>query len=462
MNFQSAEYGTLLLVSLGLYWALPWQRARLLVILAASYAFYMSWSEKLVVLLLFSTVLDYFCGQRIFATQEDRSRRRWLYVSLAGNLGILGLFKYYGFFIDSFIVLLHSMGVDAHERTLHFILPLGISFYTFQTLSYTIDIYRGQLRPTDSVIEFAAFVAFFPQLVAGPIVRARDFLPQLVSRRRFAWTEFQWGLERIVIGLVKKAVIADNLAQVVNHHFATAAGATSTHAWIAVLAFYGQVYCDFSGYSDIAIGSARLFGFRIKENFSKPYLTTSPQQYWNHWHISLSTWLRDYVYFPLGGNRHGTVRTYINLFLTMFVSGVWHGAAWTFVIWGMYHGACLAVHRVWSRAGYKLPFVAGLFGQILFTSVGYFMFRAESWQNMVDMLRAACGGPIVPLSMEEVGAVVLCAAVFGLEPLGTVIRQTCVRTRYGPLLRGALLAFGINLIMFAKRETALDFVYFVF
>jgi len=462
MNFISANYAALLGLSFLLYWFLPSRRARLTVLLVGSYIFYMAWSEKLVALLWFSTLLDFVCGQRIDETPSPHIKKRWLYVSLIGNLGVLGLFKYYGFFIDSANDLLAAMGFNPLGWRLHLVLPLGISFYTFQTLSYTIDIYRGQLKPTRSLLEFAVFIAFFPQLVAGPIVRARDFLPQTTLLQRFDITEIQWGLERILWGLIKKAVIADNPAQIVEHLFANAHGTTSTHAWMAVIAFYGQVYCDFSGYSDIAIGSSRLFGLKIKENFNKPYLTGSPQAYWNHWHISLSTWLRDYVYFPLGGNRRGPVRTYFNLFATMFVSGLWHGAAWTFVVWGAYHGVCLGVHRIWSRAGYRLPYAAGLFGQVLFTCVGYFMFRAESWQNMMDMMRAACALPTTPLEPMEWAALAWCAAIFLLEPFDTRIRRYCSRSAAGPAIRGILIGLGIVTLMVAKSEVTPDFVYFVF
>ena len=462
MHFVSTQYSLLLATTLLLYWILPWRRPRLAVVLIASYVFYMTWNPKLVVLLWFSTVLDFYCGGRIHTAADDRQRKRWLHLSLLGNLGVLGAFKYYGFFADSLIALLRELGLNPNERTLYIVLPLGISFYTFQTLSYTIDIYRRQLRPTASILEFATFVAFFPQLVAGPIVRARDFLPQVVDRRQFDVREFVWGLERILWGLVKKAVIADNLAQVVEHLFANGAGTTSTHAWMAVFAFYGQVYCDFSGYSDIAIGCSRLFGIRIAENFTKPYLTTSPQAYWNHWHISLSTWLRDYVYFPLGGNRGGPRRTYINLFLTMFISGLWHGAAWTFVIWGAYHGLCLLTHRAWSRAGHRMPHVAGLCGQVLFTSVGYFMFRAESWQNMVDMVTAAAAVPTTALTPMEWGAVGWCALIFGLEPQGARVRRWCALPVVGPLLYGVLVGLGCALLMLAIPDATPDFVYFVF
>ena len=231
---------------------------------------------------------------------------------------------------------------------------------------------------------------------------------------------------------------------------------------MGVIGFYGQVYADFSGYSDIAIGSARLFGFRIKENFDKPYLTTNFQEYWNHWHISLSTWLRDYVYFPLGGNRQGPWQTYRNLFLTMFISGLWHGAAWTFVIWGAYHGVLLCVHRLWSRAGYRLPNWAGLLCQVFFTCVGYFMFRAESWRNMVDMMTAAIQPITTMPNAAEWGALGLCTLLFGVEPLGSRLRRGFEVPVVGPMLRGVLIAVGITAVAIAKPAVTPDFVYFVF
>lgn len=464
MHFVSANYFGLLILTLLVYWALPWRRARLAVVLVASYAFYMAWSPTLVSLLWFSTLLDYVCGGRMARLADDRRRRRWLYLSLAGNLGLLGAFKYYGFFVDSAIVLLQQLGLHPHVRTLELVLPLGISFYTFQTLSYTIDVYRRDLRAVDSLLEFAVFVAFFPQLVAGPIVRARDFLPQIVEKKRFDANDFQYGMERILIGLIKKAVIADNLAIAVDALFGNAGAptATATNAWMAAVAFYGQIYCDFSGYSDMAIGSARLFGLRIRENFTMPYLRATPQEYWNHWHISLNSWWRDYVYYPLGGNRKGPRRTDFNLFALFAISGLWHGARWTFVLWGMMHGVHMVLYRKWKAAGHRLPRWTAWIMYVALTMFGGYLFRADSWDNLVKILSDAAALPQTMLSPMELGVLAWCALIFGLEPQGARVRRLCARPGYGPVVRGLLFGLGVLVVMLWMPEHTPDFYYFVF
>ena len=463
MSFISANYGLLLVTTFIVYWALPNRRARLALLLIASNIFYMSWNPRLVVLLWFSTGLDFVCGGRIAQSAADRTRLRWLHLSLLGNLGILGLFKYYGFFVDSAIVVLQEMGFHPHENTLHFILPLGISFYTFQSLSYTIDIYRRELQPSADILEFAVFISFFPQLVAGPIVRARDFLPQAQVDHRLDWTEVQWGLERVLLGLVKKAVIADNLAGIVNATFNNVGPeTTSTNAWFAVIAFYGQAYCDFSGYSDIAIGSSRLFGYRLKENFLWPYRTKSPQELWNAWHVTLGTWLRDYVYIPLGGSRKGPRRTYWNLLAIWVISGLWHGAAWTFLLWGVWNGIVVCVHRYWNRSGRRMPGWAGLTGQIWFFCVGLYAFRANSTADLFVLLRAAVEIPTtLPNAREWIG-LGWCLALFFGEPLGPQCRRLCRMPGWGAVFQGVLTALGILLLMAATPAASPDFIYFVF
>ena len=357
MNFHSAEYAVFLCVVFGAFWLLAeTRRARGLALLAGSYLFYAGWNERYLLLIVASTLLDYVVARRLatLSAERERARRGLVALSVVANLGLLAVFKYHGFFRENVEALLGFAWPE-----LDVLLPVGISFYTFQSLSYTIDVYRGTLKPARDLVEFALYVAFFPQLVAGPIVRASTFLPQLDRRPRLTRADVHGGIWRIGIGLVKKVAIADVLAvQLVDPTFAPDSTVTGFAVLLGVYAYALQIYCDFSGYSDIAIGSARLFGFDIPENFARPYLARSIQDFWRRWHISLSTWLRDYLYIPLGGNRGGTARTLRNLMLTMLLGGLWHGAAWAFVLWGALHGAWLVAGRSWPRVFDRVP-VAG-------------------------------------------------------------------------------------------------------
>ncbi|HVR29135.1 MAG TPA: MBOAT family protein [Thermoanaerobaculia bacterium] len=355
------------------YWALDSRRAQKVLLLAASYTFYAAWDWRFLSLILASTLIDYTAALRIEAQGErperDGRRRAWLLLSLAANLGMLGFFKYFGFFVDSALELGAAAGVDLRRPTLEIVLPVGISFYTFQTMSYTIDVYRRVLAPRRSLLDVALFVAFFPQLVAGPIVRAREFLPQLGSRVPFASIAVRPLLLLFLAGFVKKACISDNVATVVDPFFADPAAFTAASAWLAIVLYSVQIYCDFSGYSDMAIATAGLLGLDLGRNFDFPYLARSVREFWQRWHISLSTWLRDYLYIPLGGNRGRWLRTVRNLFLTMTLGGLWHGAAWRFVLWGALHGAGLAAHREVHRALDRRRPLLGVAPAILLTFV---------------------------------------------------------------------------------------------
>lgn len=315
-------------------------------LLIASYIFYGYWDWRFNFLLFASTIIDFYVGQKLFSAANQKQRKFWLLVSLTANLGILGFFKYFNFFIDSAAGVLSAIGFEPHLPVLRIILPVGISFYTFQTMSYTIDIYRGKLEPTNSFIDFALFVSFFPQLVAGPIERATHLLPQVSKPRHITHERIVTGINLVLLGYFKKIAIADTLAPIAQNIFSDPASMSSGQLWTGVYAFAFQIYGDFSGYTDIARGVARILGFDLMENFNAPYLSRSITEFWRRWHISLSTWLRDYLYIPLGGNRLGKGRTYVNLMITMFLGGLWHGAAWTFVFWGTAHGLYLAVHRM--------------------------------------------------------------------------------------------------------------------
>lgn len=326
-------------------------RAQNALLLAASYLFYGYWDARFLLLLGVSTVLDFLIGGRLDRTDDERVRKRLVTLSVVINLGILGFFKYFDFFIDSTAELVAALGFSVHLPTLQVLLPVGISFYTFQTLSYTIDVYRRRMPATRDFLGFALFVSFFPQLVAGPIERAARLLPQIEAPREVTASKVQAGLWLLVWGYFKKTVIADQAALVSNPLFG--GQWESLHGlepFVAVLGFTIHIYCDFSGYSDIARGLAKLMGFEFLLNFRLPYLATGPSDFWLRWHVSLSTWLRDYLYIPLGGNRGSRLVTYRNMFVVMALGGLWHGAAWPYILWGSYHGVLLVMERVWADA----------------------------------------------------------------------------------------------------------------
>jgi len=351
MLFNSAHFLFFFPIVLAVAWQLRRSRTlRLLFLLAASYYFYMSWNAVYAGLILGSTVLDYFVAQRIGASTHPGVRRRWLFVSLAGNLGVLFGFKYYNFFLESFREVFGALGMGCDLPQHHLLLPVGISFYTFQTLSYTIDVYRGELAPTRSFFKFALFVSFFPQLVAGPIVRASHFMPQLEGEARYDDAPVERGLVQMLGGLCKKICVADVLGvTIVDPVFAHPSAFGSTALVVGMYAYAFQIYYDFCGYSDVAIGAARMLGFDLPINFDRPYLATSVRNFWRRWHISLSTWLRDYLYVPLGGGHGSPFKTARNLAIVMILGGLWHGAAWAFVLWGTLHGMLLGLGRLFHH-----------------------------------------------------------------------------------------------------------------
>ena len=356
MLFNSLDFAIFLPIVFILYWFvtqrnLKWQNA---LVVIASYVFYGWWDWRFLSLIIFSTLVDYSIGRQLQSESNNSKRKLLLWSSILINLGFLGFFKYYNFFIENFVQAFSFFGAPIQPNTLNIILPVGISFYTFQTLSYTIDVYRKQLEPTKDIAAFAAFVSFFPQLVAGPIERASNLLPQFYKKRHFKFINVQFGFIRILWGLFKKVVIADRLAIVVNTVYNSPEDYGGLHYILATVLFAFQIYCDFSGYSDIAIGTARMFGFRLMENFRTPYFSKSIGEFWKRWHISLSTWFRDYLYIPLGGNQVGRARLYSNLMIVFVVSGFWHGAKWTFIIWGAVHGFILIIENVLSKRKWVL------------------------------------------------------------------------------------------------------------
>jgi D-alanyl-lipoteichoic acid acyltransferase DltB (MBOAT superfamily) len=426
LQFNSYVFAGFFAIVLAIY-NLPWLgwRGQKLWLLVTSYVFYAAWDPVFIVLVWLSTLVDWTAA-RLIVRAPSRSRKRALLIgSVIVNLGVLGYFKYGNFVLANLARALHAAGIDYQPAALDIVLPIGISFYTFHTLSYTLDIYLERTAPWDSFLDFALYVTFFPALVAGPILRSSQFLPQCAAPRRSTARGLAWGLSLLVLGLFEKTVLADVvLAPVADGVFgAPVVGAAD--AWTGTLAFAGQIFCDFAGYSTCAIGVALCLGFSLPDNFRFPYAAVGFSEFWTRWHISLSTWLRDYLYIPLGGNRAGAVRTYVNLMLTMLIGGLWHGASWTFVVWGGLHGAYLIGERVvrWALPGgaWRARPAAQL-GAAAVTFVGvcvaWVFFRAASFHQAFAILEGMAGaahGPrVLPvLSYRLVAAIT--AAVLAIQ-----------------------------------------------
>jgi alginate O-acetyltransferase complex protein AlgI len=464
--FNSLEFPVYLAVVLFAHFLLiPATRvaARKWLLLLASYGFYASWNPFFVLLLGFSTAVDYFAALAIERTQSPGSRRALLLLSVSTNLGLLGFFKYGRFATESALA---TVGLSLPEGStlLEVALPVGISFYTFQSLSYSIDVYRGRQEATRSALDLALYVSFFPQLVAGPIVRAGQLLPQLRGARFTTALDVEEGLMRIGVGLVKKVVLADTLAMYVDMVFEAPGLYGGPEVVLALYAFSFQAYFDFSGYTDIAIGLGRLFGVRLPENFDHPYRAASIREFWQRWHITLSTWLRDYLYVSLGGNRHGRARTVLNLFLTMLLGGLWHGAGWGFVIWGAYQGVMLGVHRIWLWAVGERPPRSPRWLRQLATfqllAAGWILFRAPTIDVSWELVKRL---PVMVFHWELQSAQVLLVLLLALLlHFGTEARQLGMRLlRLPGWIQGTAYAAAAALIYLASGRTG-EFIYFQF
>jgi alginate O-acetyltransferase complex protein AlgI len=359
MLFCSEQFFLFFVFVFVIYWALPSLRLRVWLLLGASFYFYASGNRWLALLIFVTSTMDWAVGHGLERLREERGRRLLLAFSLVVNLGLLFYFKYANFFLESLEAGLRSAGATASLPVLRVILPVGISFYTFEAINYTVDVYRRRVRAERNLAHFLLFITFFPHLVAGPIVRARDFLPQIRRPKRWSWLRLQLGAEYFLLGLFKKLVIADHLASMADPVFAAPQAYRSTAIWLATVAYTLQIFCDFSGYSDMAIGAAHMLGYKLAQNFNMPYLASNISEFWRRWHISLSNWLRDYLFIPLGGSRHGRWQTYRNLLLTMTLGGLWHGANWTFMIWGLLHGAVLIGHRRFQEFSAVRPRLQG-------------------------------------------------------------------------------------------------------
>ncbi|MDZ4811322.1 MAG: MBOAT family O-acyltransferase [Pseudomonadota bacterium] len=407
MVFNSLTFVAFFALVLALH-ALPlaWKTKKIN-LLIASYVFYAAWNPPFVILLWVSTVVDWYAAQKLVQSEKPAARRAWMLLSVVVNLGMLAYFKYGDFLLQNFTVLMQSVGIDYTAPAWSIVLPVGISFYTFATLSYTLDIYLRRAAPARNFLDYALFVTFFPHLVAGPIMRPTELVPQFAEPRRASADQLRFGLALMTLGLFQKVVLADGfLAKPAEMVFDGSMIPGVLDAWIATLAFSGQIFCDFAGYSTTAIGAAMCLGFAMPDNFRFPYAAIGFSDFWRRWHITLSAWLRDYLYIPLGGNRFGAVRTYLALMTTMLLGGLWHGASWTFVVWGGLHGVYLAVERMLrNRFREYRPgaFVLVLLGLLTYAliNITWVFFRARSFDKAWLMLRGMFGAnadaaPILP------------------------------------------------------------------
>ena len=416
MLFNSLDFAIFLPIVFLLYWFVAQKNLKLqnALIVVASYVFYGWWDWRFLSLIIFSTVVDYLIGQRLRTEDKQSKRKVLLWTSIIVNLGFLGFFKYYNFFLENFVDAFSLFGMQINANSLNIILPVGISFYTFQTLSYTIDVYRKKLEPTKDFMAFSAFVCFFPQLVAGPIERATNLLPQFYKKRTFEYHKAVDGMRQILWGLFKKIVIADNCAEFANQIFNNSIDYSGSTLLLGAIFFTFQIYCDFSGYSDIAIGTSRLFGFDLKQNFATPYFSRDIAEFWRRWHISLSTWFRDYLYIPLGGSRGGTWMKVRNTFAIFLVSGFWHGANWTFVIWGalnaIYFLPLLLTNNNRKNLGIvaegKLfPSFRELFAMLTtfgLTVFAWIFFRAENVSHAFSYIGGIFSKTLFSISIEDI------------------------------------------------------------
>ena len=396
MLFNSLDFAVFLPIVFVLYWFVTNRNLNLqnALIVAASYVFYGWWDWRFLSLIVFSTIVDFGIGLRLNREENSAKRKALLWTSIIVNLGFLGFFKYYNFFLDNFVAAFSLFGHEINAHSLNIILPVGISFYTFQTLSYTIDVYKKELEPTEDFVAFSAFVCFFPQLVAGPIERASNLLSQITAKRDLTLNMFKDGLLQISVGFFRKIVVADTLGVYVDHVFNTPESFGSSTLTFTIILYSFQIYYDFAGYSDIAIGVAKLFGFEFKQNFNVPYFSKSVTEFWRRWHMSLSSWLRDYLYIPLGGNRNGKLLQYRNLLLTMLLGGLWHGSSWVFVIWGLIHGLLLSIEKLFEIPSvHSRPTVhsrlLSLLGQVYtyaFVCFAWIFFRSTDLEQSINIL----------------------------------------------------------------------------
>jgi D-alanyl-lipoteichoic acid acyltransferase DltB (MBOAT superfamily) len=478
MLFNSIDFAIFLPIVFFLYWFAAGKHIRLqnIIIVAASFVFYGWWDWRFLSLLVISAVVDYCVALKLENTEGPLKRKLLLSVSLIANLGMLGFFKYFNFFVANFVSAFTFLGQPIQANMLNIILPVGISFYTFQTLSYTIDVYKKQLKATDDIVAFLAFISFFPQLVAGPIERASNLLPQFLRERFFDYPKAVDGLRQILWGLFKKIVISDNCAEYVNIIFNGYQEQTGSTLLLGAVLFTFQIYCDFSGYSDIAIGTARLFGFDLMQNFNYPYFSRDVAEFWRRWHISLSTWFKDYVYIPLGGSRGDLGNQIRNIFIVFLLSGFWHGANWTFIVWGALNAIYFLPLLIFGQTknyndivakGRLLPNfkeIISISSTFMLTVLGWIFFRSQSLSQAFHILGDIFSKSLftIPSILPITLIVILCLFIV-LEWIGREEPYAIAKLGFSfpkPIRWGFYYGLAITIFLFAGKEQ--DFIYFQF
>ena len=480
MLFNSWQFGVFLPIVFGLYWSVP-QRFRWLLLLIASYWFYMSWNVKYIVLILFTTVISYLAAILLERYRNNKPVKKFiLTATLVSCLGVLFVFKYFNFFAGAVADFLNMFALHLHPTTLKLLLPVGISFYTFQTLAYVIDVYRGNVKAERHFGVYAAFISFFPQLVAGPIERTNNLLPQIKAAPDFRYEQAAYGMKLMTWGFFKKLCVADVVAVWSDRVFNDVYNYKGFALILAMFFFTVQIYCDFSGYSDIARGCAKLFGIELMENFKSPYFSASIREFWSRWHISLSTWFRDYVYIPLGGNRCGKFRHNVNLMITFIVSGLWHGANWTFVVWGAVHGLAQVVENAFVPKDYEASGVAWavrVLGTFTFVMLAWVFFRANSIGEAVYVIGniftgisdvrtyiTDAGYRVFEISRVDKIAFAMSLSLLFIWDFISLKTDAISFVSRKPLITRwfAYVALGMIVIFFSPKDVATDFIYFQF
>jgi alginate O-acetyltransferase complex protein AlgI len=474
MLFCTQQFLLFFLIVFAVYWALPWRNVRIYVLLIASFYFYATWNKWLAILIVVSTTIDYCIALRLDLDTRPRIRKLLVTTSIVFNLGILSYFKYANFFLASLEDALKAAGAQASLPVLSVILPIGISFYTFEAISYVVDVYRRKIRAEKNLAHFMLFILFFPHLIAGPIVRGSDFLPQLRRKKRWNWMRVNLGIQLFVLGMVKKLMIGDRLALLADPVYANPGAYDCGVLWLAAIAYAVQVYCDFSGYTDMALGTAHLLGYRLAFNFNLPFLAPNVAEFWRRWHLTLSNWLRDYVYIPLGGSRFSGWCTYRNLFITMTLCGMWHGASWNFVLFGVVQAICLSVYRIFRKWVKERPNFCWALESPIGTSlsvaltfltfcVTLVIFRAgslaTSWTMLQRMFTPSPGsGP--PLAYTHI-AVALALFVVGLIAARDGLWKRVV-DRMPSSVNGFAQAAMITIVLLTASHAGKAFIYFQF
>ena len=473
MFFNSLDFAIFLPIVFIVYWFITNRNLKLqnFIIVLASYVFYGWWDWRFLSLIIFSTIIDYSIGIRLSKEEKQLKRKILLWTSIGVNLGLLGFFKYFNFFIESFNAAFASAGIHTDMSSLNIILPVGISFYTFQTMSYTIDIYRNKIEHTKNILAFMAFVSFFPQLVAGPIERASHLLPQFLKNRKFDYKQASSGIKLIVWGFFKKVVIADNAAQLVNEIFKNYPNESYLSLIVGAILFAFQIYCDFSGYSDIAIGLGRILGFDLTYNFKFPYFSSNIREFWNRWHISLSSWFRDYIYIPLGGNKVSQYRVLFNTFCVFVLSGFWHGANWTFVFWGFLHALffmpIILLRDRFPKENFSMNIkrISFIFANFGLVCLAWVFFRAENIQDAFLYLRqifTLTGGQNTFMKTNTYLLMTIITGVGILVLLALELRTLMRRKDEIQFSSIGLITIVLLILFFGAFKNQADFIYFQF